>query len=116
MRGPYKTKRLLKLESKEELFMQDEMNQRKMHKSTLKKVELAKQMLEEIRGNSAAVGTDDKQSAHESFGPVHGANLTGGATTEGATPKHCNCSNSGCLKLYCECFKNNRICGGACRC
>ena len=35
---------------------------------------------------------------------------------DSATPKHCNCSNSGCLKLYCECFKNNRICGSACRC
>jgi hypothetical protein len=31
-------------------------------------------------------------------------------------PKPCNCSNSGCLKLYCECFKNNRYCGGGCRC
>ena len=33
-----------------------------------------------------------------------------------AQPKHCNCSNSGCLKLYCECFKNQRVCSGKCRC
>ena len=31
-------------------------------------------------------------------------------------PKACNCTSSGCLKLYCECFKNNRYCGGGCRC
>ncbi len=30
--------------------------------------------------------------------------------------KPCNCSSSGCLKLYCECFKNNRYCGPQCRC
>jgi membrane-associated HD superfamily phosphohydrolase len=28
-------------------------------------------------------------------------------TSEG----HCNCTNSSCLKLYCECFKTNRLCG-----
>lgn len=30
--------------------------------------------------------------------------------------KPCNCTSSGCLKLYCECFKNNRYCGEHCRC
>lgn len=28
----------------------------------------------------------------------------------------CNCKNSGCVKLYCDCFSNNGFCGNACRC
>jgi len=28
----------------------------------------------------------------------------------------CNCSKSGCLKKYCECFKAGRRCGGNCKC
>ena len=30
--------------------------------------------------------------------------------------KSCNCKKSKCLKLYCECFANNRFCGGHCAC
>jgi hypothetical protein len=30
--------------------------------------------------------------------------------------KACNCKRSKCLKLYCECFANNRYCGKACSC
>ena len=33
-----------------------------------------------------------------------------------ATHKPCNCRKSKCLKLYCECFANNRYCGAACAC
>jgi hypothetical protein len=29
--------------------------------------------------------------------------------------KHCNCKNSRCLKLYCECFASGRYCH-ACNC
>ena len=32
------------------------------------------------------------------------------------TSKPCNCRKSRCLKLYCECFANNRFCGPACAC
>lgn len=32
------------------------------------------------------------------------------------TTKPCNCRKSRCLKLYCECFANNRFCGPACSC
>jgi hypothetical protein len=27
----------------------------------------------------------------------------------------CNCKKSRCLKLYCECFRNNQVCSG-CNC
>ena len=30
--------------------------------------------------------------------------------------KPCNCSKSKCLKLYCECFANNRYCTSECSC
>ena len=36
--------------------------------------------------------------------------------SQSATHKPCNCRKSKCLKLYCECFANNRYCGAACAC
>jgi len=30
--------------------------------------------------------------------------------------KTCNCRSSKCLKLYCECFANNKYCGPSCAC
>lgn len=30
--------------------------------------------------------------------------------------KGCNCKNSKCLKLYCECFANRSLCGSHCNC
>jgi len=33
----------------------------------------------------------------------------------GAKKKHCNCKNSRCLKLYCECFASGHYCDG-CNC
>ena len=32
------------------------------------------------------------------------------------TLKSCNCKSSKCLKLYCECFANNKFCGAHCAC
>jgi len=28
----------------------------------------------------------------------------------------CNCKNTKCLKLYCECFSKNKCCGPSCNC
>jgi hypothetical protein len=28
----------------------------------------------------------------------------------------CNCKNSKCLKLYCECFRQGKMCGPGCSC
>lgn len=36
--------------------------------------------------------------------------------TEAAAHKSCNCKKSKCLKLYCECFANNKFCGPSCAC
>lgn len=30
--------------------------------------------------------------------------------------KSCNCKNSKCLKLYCECFRKKGFCGASCNC
>ena len=29
---------------------------------------------------------------------------------------HCNCRNTKCVKLYCECFRNDLFCGQQCKC
>ncbi|CDW76670.1 UNKNOWN [Stylonychia lemnae] len=33
-----------------------------------------------------------------------------------SSAKACNCKRSKCLKLYCECFANNKFCGANCSC
>lgn len=33
-----------------------------------------------------------------------------------SSTKACNCKRSKCLKLYCECFANNKFCGANCSC
>lgn len=89
IRGPYKTKRKLKMELK---GVEDEERVSKKHSSTLQKEEIARKILHKIEVQTPS--TNDQENEI----------------------KACNCSNSGCLKLYCECFKNNRYCGGHCRC
>jgi len=39
----------------------------------------------------------------------------GAAAAPAAKAKHCNCKNSRCLKLYCECFASGHYCDG-CNC
>ena len=36
--------------------------------------------------------------------------------TDGIEIKSCNCEKSKCLKLYCECFAKNQVCGDTCNC
>lgn len=96
VRGPYKTKRNSKLDSKR-LDYELSQNSNECNKSSKTLVnqvrtDLANKILEQIESSK------DSQSAVDDG------------------PKSCNCSNTGCLKLYCECFKNNRHCNGHCRC
>jgi len=37
------------------------------------------------------------------------------SSSAGVTSK-CTCKRSKCLKLYCECFANGRVCGADCGC
>jgi len=39
-----------------------------------------------------------------------------GDEAEGKQAVSCNCSKSGCLKKYCECYKNGQKCGSSCNC
>ncbi|KAG2427089.1 hypothetical protein HXX76_012600 [Chlamydomonas incerta] len=50
-----------------------------------------------------------------SGGKVPSAASLGSAAASAAGRKQCNCKNSRCLKLYCECFASNRYCE-ACNC
>jgi hypothetical protein len=53
--------------------------------------------------------------------PAAGVGATWGAPSVPGTPgsckrKVCNCKNSKCLKLYCECFASGAYCDPACNC
>ena len=64
-----------------------------------------------------SAGNNIIDDSEEANGPLSEVRVLDDKTLAGAAqPKHCNCSNSGCLKLYCECFKNQRVCSGKCRC
>lgn len=43
------------------------------------------------------------------------ATATATSAAANASKRHCNCKNSRCLKLYCECFASGRYCDG-CNC
>ena len=34
----------------------------------------------------------------------------------GASGKGCGCKHGGCVKKYCECFQQGRMCGDKCEC
>jgi len=38
------------------------------------------------------------------------------SVVQDTSAKACNCKRSKCLKLYCECFANNKFCGANCSC
>jgi hypothetical protein len=49
-------------------------------------------------------------------GPSVNANTTAAFLGTKTTTKTCNCKNSRCLKLYCECFASGAVCGPRCNC
>ena len=107
VRGPYKKKRDKKIDSKQsnDDFDQSSQNSGKRHQSTIQKAAIARQILTKIESNTVSVKVQEIREEEPSA-----------ADTGDCAPKVCNCTSSGCLKLYCECFKNNRFCNGGCRC
>lgn len=62
---------------------------------------------------SSSVFRPKPMSAH-----TMGASITmdGRKARKKASKKGCNCRNSRCIKLYCECFANRQYCGPHCKC
>lgn len=72
-------------------------NSRRKTSSTQSKMAYAKQVLQKIESDKVVGKVEDK-------------------TIPSSGLKTCNCKRSKCLKLYCECFANNRFCGPECSC
>ncbi|KAL5470868.1 hypothetical protein EMCRGX_G028912 [Ephydatia muelleri] len=66
---------------------------------------------------ATAMDTSDTSFAEDmspSVPPPHSRSRSGVTTSKPRKP--CNCRNSQCLKLYCDCFANGEFCGEGCHC
>lgn len=84
---------------------------KRKHVSSISKAALARKILSKIEEENdpfANVVSKEPQPQVE-VKPVE-------ATVPEVAKKSCNCKKSKCLKLYCECFANNRFCGVDCAC
>lgn len=62
-----------------------------------------------------AMDTSDTSFAEDMPPSVPNSRSRPGVTTS-KPRKPCNCRNSQCLKLYCDCFANGEFCGEGCHC
>lgn len=88
--------------------------QKRQHASTVNKAILAKKILEQIENSSQKENLSPEEEVI-SFDLNKPRPKPDPAAAEGEH-KPCNCRKSKCLKLYCECFANNKYCGPACAC
>lgn len=70
-----------------------------------------------LNQNSMNIKTTSIRSRSQSrSGPVSSSNSSPGSSSANKPRKPCNCKNSQCLKLYCDCFANGEFCRDSCNC
>jgi len=84
---------------------------RKRGRKSYSELEAMRRMQNEVAGgqDSARVGTAPPAAA-ELLRPSASADYAMTSPRKGRRRKHCNCKNSRCLKLYCECFATGSYC------
>ncbi|KAL4441453.1 hypothetical protein ABPG77_001957 [Micractinium sp. CCAP 211/92] len=70
---------------------------------------------QQLAGGSAAAGSAASSAAAAAGGSARRPSSRPSGRSSSASKKSCNCKNSRCLKLYCECFASGRYCDG-CNC
>mmetsp|Transcript_13392 Transcript_13392/g.37997 ORF Transcript_13392/g.37997 Transcript_13392/m.37997 type:complete len:701 (-) Transcript_13392:321-2423(-) len=69
----------------------------------------------QLASKSPAIGPNTPQEVPSATKPSAEKALSSSDPSSDPDRKTCNCKNSRCLKLYCDCFKNSVVCDG-CSC
>lgn len=110
----------------EDISSEDPTAKKRKHVSSISKAMLAKQILtkieqennptENVNKSSQVTSNEQSHNSHVSDPSANSAEQQASEPQAAPPKKMCNCKRSKCLKLYCECFANNKYCGIDCLC